>query len=232
MSISIENRTNINDLLNSKIPFGMPTAISTVKGAYAGKNSVPNFTQNNMSNPYLASDETNAGSGLSASILMMPQILPLNRESGVKPKNISIFKPKDTKGICSYNFGSPNELSMDMDSRELSKLTLDKQKAMESARHARNRTIDIPGSHSAVDDIKAKQIDGNPNMVTPRVFKMSRNNFGNKSVSNQGGKLKISIPGKRLAENSETNFDGVNSLNAELSQLPRIHSWLTAFKTL
>lgn len=223
MSISIENRTNINDLLNSKIPFGMPTARSTVKGAYVGKNSVPNFAQNNMSNPHLASDETNAGSGMSASILMMPQILPLNRDSGVKMKN-SIFKPKDIKGMSSYNFGSPNDLSMDMDSRELSKLTLDKQKAMEKARHARNRTIDIPGSHSAVDDIKAKQIDGNPNLITPRVFKMSRNNFGNKSLSNQGGKLKISIPGKRLADNSETQFDGVNSLTAELSHLPRIHS--------
>ena len=215
---SIGDRTNINELLNSKIPFGMPTVRSTVKGAYTGKHSSMNFAQ---SNPHLASDETNAGSGMSASILMMPQILPLNRDSGIKMKN-SIFKPKDVKGMSSYNFGSPNELSMDMDSRELSKLTLDKQKAMESARHARNRTIDIPGSHSAVDDIKAH--DGNPNLITPRVFKMTRNNFGNKSLSNQGGKLKISIPGKRLAENSETQFDGVHSVTAELGHLPRIHS--------
>jgi hypothetical protein len=75
---------------------------------------------------------------------------------------------------------------------------------LESTRHARNRTIDIPGSHSAVDGIKT--IEGKPNLITPRVFKMNRSNFGNKSLSNQGnvGKLKISIPGKRLAENSET----------------------------
>jgi hypothetical protein len=204
LSISLENRSNINELLNSKIPFGMPTARSNARDAYTGKHSVPNFGQNSMSNPHLTSDETNAGSGLSASILLIPQAQPLNRDSGIK-MNKGIFRPRDPKGVSSYNFGSPNDISIDIEnSREQSKLTLDKQKALESARHARNRTIDIPGSHSAVDGIK--NIEGKPSLVTPRVFKMNRSNFGNKSLSNQGnvGKLKISIPGKRLAENSET----------------------------
>jgi hypothetical protein len=82
LSLSLENRSNLNDILNSKIPFGMPTARSNARDAYTGKNSLPNFAQNSISHHHLTSDETNAGSGLSASILLIPQAQPLNRDSG------------------------------------------------------------------------------------------------------------------------------------------------------
>jgi len=64
-----------------------------------------------MSNNHLTSDETNAGSGLSASILLIPQAQPLNRDSGIK-MNKGIFKPRDPIGVSSYNFGSPNDMSI------------------------------------------------------------------------------------------------------------------------
>jgi hypothetical protein len=34
---------NLSDLLNSKIPFGMPATRSNNKGLYVGKNSLPNI---------------------------------------------------------------------------------------------------------------------------------------------------------------------------------------------
>lgn len=70
-----------------------------------------------------------------------------------------------------------------------------------TARHVRNRTIDVPGSHSAVDNIKGKMYDSSQSFVPHVGFKMSRNNYGNKSVNQ--AKLKLSLPAKRLAENSE-----------------------------
>ena len=74
----------------------------------------------------------------------MPQINALNQNSASKLKKRA-FKPRD---MSTHNFGSP-ELSLQLDGKDLSKISLEKDKMMDSqtARHARNRTIDIPSSN-------------------------------------------------------------------------------------
>ena len=72
-----------------------------------------------------------------------------------------------------------------------------------TARHERNRTIDVPGSHSAVDNIKGKMYDSSQSFVPHVGFKMSR---------------------------EQTVFEGKDAfeteLKHELSQFPRVsHRW-------
>lgn len=55
---------------------------------------------------------------------------------------------------------------------------------------------------------------------------MSRNNFPNKGVSGPGqpGKLKLTLPGKRLIENSEVQLGDFKEGTVNLN-LPRINTW-------
>jgi len=66
-SMSMDNK-NITDMLQSKVPFGLPTTRSVVKGMYTGKNSVPTINANHLSNLHMASEETSVGQ--SGSIMM------------------------------------------------------------------------------------------------------------------------------------------------------------------
>jgi len=102
--------------------------------------------------------------------------------------------------MSTQNFGSP-ELSLTLETRDLSAKMLDNQ----TARHARNRTIDIPNTSS-----EGQQF------VTPRVMKMSRNEFANKSAFNS---VMNKAKNARLAENSEPHLEGIASADVVLPKI-------------
>jgi hypothetical protein len=54
LALGVET-TNIPELLNSKIPFGMPSARSFTKDNYAGKKSLPNFMPGHYSSQFIPS---------------------------------------------------------------------------------------------------------------------------------------------------------------------------------
>lgn len=148
LSQSVQNASQLKDLVSSKLPFGLISDKQTMRGSYAKKRHMVaavqashSFMNAQISDPLINEDETNMSSMLA-------------------PRGKGSARYSRHKSPSNGNFIIPGSLTLDTDSEmnQFSKLQIREKLINNSTtRNIRNRTIDVPGLQLEKDVRSAKK---------------------------------------------------------------------------